>query len=201
LGLAVIELCELPLFRQETRVPITFHGNWKIDAERSKVWDYKSGRYAPDEVGEELIRIQIDGDIQNYEVLLGDQPTIRMGYTCRYDDSEWVSYTVREILGVTEENSDGMLADFVNRTKSRVTSFRVGAVYGLVRSVYVDERTHYRLSKGLGGAAEYVMLRRLAEDGQSYVATVLGVDGIVTRVRQFVRIADDLMITRDEPGR
>jgi hypothetical protein len=177
------------------RVPITFHGNWKIDAERSKVWDYKNGRYAPDEVGEELIRIQIDGVIQHYEVLLGDRPTIRMGYSCRYDDPEWVSYAVREILGVSDESADGMVAEFVRRTKSRVTNYTLGAVYGLVRAVYVDERTHYRLSKNVGGEAEYAMLRRLAEDGQSYVATVLGVDGTVTRVRRFVRIPDDMNVS------
>jgi hypothetical protein len=171
---------------------ITFHGNWKIDAERSKVWDYKSERYALDEVGEELIQIRIEGDVQNYEVMLGDRPTIRMGYTCRYDDPEWVPYMVREILGVPDESSGRMLDDFVKRTKSRVTNYSVGATYGLVRSVYVDERTHYRLSKSAGGVAEYAMLRRLAEDGQSYVATVLGVDGIVTRVRRFVRVHDDI---------
>ena len=172
-------------------MPITFHGNWKIDATRSKVWDDKSGRYAPDEVGEELIRIRIHGDIQDYEVLLGDEPTIRMGYSCRYDDPAWMPYTVREILGVSEENSDAMVAGFVERTKSRVKDYRVGAVYGLVRSIYVDERTHYRLSKSTGGVAEYVMLRRLAEDGQAYLATVLNADGIVARVRRFVRVPLD----------
>jgi hypothetical protein len=31
------------------------------------------------------------------------------------------------------------------------------------------------------------MLRRMAEDGQSYVATVLDADGVVSRVRRFVR--------------
>jgi len=191
--LRMISIDPLPMFADRRYcVAITFHGNWKIDAARSKVWDDKGGRYAPDEVGEELIRIRIHDHVQDYEVLLGDRPTIRMGYTCRYDDPEWTPYTVREILGVSAENPDGVLADFAERIKSRVRDYRVGTVYGLVRSVYVDERTHYRLSKSTGGVAEYVMLRRLAEDGQSYLATVLNADGIITRVRRFARVPDDI---------
>jgi hypothetical protein len=171
-------------------VTISFNGNWSIDAARSKVWDEHAGQYAPDEVGEEIIRIRIHDNIQDYEVLLGDKPTIRMGYTCRYDDAEWKPYAVREILGVSPENTAAALKEFVRRIKSRVQDYSVGAVYGLVRSIYVDERTHYRLSKSAAGQAEYVMLRRLAEDGRSYVATVLNMNGIITRVRTFVRLPD-----------
>lgn len=167
---------------------VTFEGNWKIDASRSKVWDEKSGQYAADEVGEELIRIRIQNNVQDYEVLLGDNPTVRMGYTCRYDDPKWNPYTVREVLGVSPEKVEEALAAFVERIKSRVKDYRVGTVYGLVRSVYVDERTHYRLSKSANGVAEYSMLRRLAEDGQSYTATVLNVEGTITRVRRFIRV-------------
>src|SRR3546814_12436350 len=100
----------------------SFVGNWKIDVGQSKVWDYGNGCYVPDEIGEELISIRIDGDIQNYEVLLGDRPTIRMGYTSRYDDSEWVPYSVREIIGIPDAGMDG----FIEKTRQRKTSFSVG---------------------------------------------------------------------------
>lgn len=167
-----------------------FDGHWRIDASASLVWDYQAQHYAPDEVGEELIRIRVEGDVQDYEVLLGDRPTIRMGYTSRFDDTDWVPYTVREIIGVGAEDAAREVGEFVQRIKSRITNYTVGAVYGLVRTVYVDERTHYRMSKSAAGVAEYSMLRRLAQDGQSYVATVLGVDGVITRVRRFVRTGD-----------
>ena len=167
----------------------TFEGSWKIDAARSKVWDYARGCYADDEVGDERIRIRLDGDVQDYEVLLGDDPTIRMGYTSRYDDPTWVNYTVREVISATGDDSDAAVNGFVVRIKSRVKSYKVGEIYGRVRSVYVDERTHYRVSKAADGAAEYIMMRRLAGDGQSYVASVLAVDGIINRVRTFVRVA------------
>jgi hypothetical protein len=170
----------------------SFQGNWQIDVAQSRIWDYETARYVPDEIGEELIRIRIDDGIQDYEVLLGDHPTIRMGYTSRYDAAEWVPYGVREIRGVPNGRSEQVLTDFVKRTRQRATTFRVGAIYGLVRTAYVDERTHYRFSKDADGLAEYVMMRRLAEDGQSFVSTVLRVDGTVSIVRRFVRMSDDM---------
>ncbi|MDB5714003.1 MAG: hypothetical protein JWO15_1400 [Sphingomonadales bacterium] len=167
----------------------SFDGEWRIDAERSKVWDYETGQYLVDEVGEEIIRIRTDGDIQDYEVLLGDRPTIRMGYTNRFDDKAWVDYTVREVIGVGEGQEESEIRAFIERTKSHVKDFSIGASYGLVRSVYVDERTHYRLSKSpKDGSAEYIMLRRLDENGEAYTATVMRTDGIVSRIRRFIRI-------------
>jgi hypothetical protein len=66
--------------------------------------------------------------------------------------------------------------------------FVVGKPYALVRTVYVDERTHYRIGKSEDGTPQNVMLRRMAEDGRSYVATVLDAEGIIHRVRTFVRV-------------
>jgi hypothetical protein len=162
----------------------SFAGTWKIDTGASNVWDPQSRAYVPDEVGEEIITIRLDGDVQDYEVLYGSGPTIRMGYTSRYDDPAWVTYEVREVLGLSGEAS---LEAFRKRVKA-TDSFTPGTDYGLVRTVYVDERTHYRLCKDSAtGEARYSMLRRLSEDGQSYVATVLRADGIINRTRRFVR--------------
>jgi hypothetical protein len=166
---------------------LSFAGTWKIDAGASTVWDPRSQAYVPDEVGEEIITIRIDGDVQEYEVLYGGGPTIRMGYTSRYDDPEWVTYEVREILGLSA--GEASLEAFRQRVKA-TDSFAPGTDYGLVRTVYVDERTHYRLCKdSTTGEARYCMLRRLSEDGNSYFATVLRADGIINRTRHFVRTA------------
>ncbi len=166
-----------------------FDGDWRIDTKESKAWDNASAAYVPDEVGDELISIRTEDDIQTYEVLLGDRPTIRMGYSSRLDAVEWVPYAVREIRGIgPDENEAEMVAAFVKRIRSRITDYRVGMVYGLVRVVWVDDRTHYRVSKNVDGAAEYIMLRRLAEDGQSYLASVLRSDGVISLIRRFVRV-------------
>ncbi|MDB5819383.1 MAG: hypothetical protein JWQ11_3023 [Rhizobacter sp.] len=168
-----------------------FDGTWAIDLAASRVWDDKLGRHVEDAVGQEAITITTRDNVQDYEVLYGDSPRIRMGYTARFDDPRWVSYSVREIAS-TASDVQADLASFKQRIKAsegdRERFFEVGKSYGLVRLVYVDERTHYRVFKSpVDGKAQVMMLRRLAEDGQSYVATVLDVEGIVYRIRKFVR--------------
>ncbi|HVV10468.1 hypothetical protein [Amycolatopsis sp.] len=164
---------------------VTFDGTWQIDTGKSRVWDPDQEKYIADEVGDEIITIRTEGDVQDYEVLLGVDPTVRMGYTTRFDDREWARYEVREVIGRGDEAA---MAGFRQRTMSNAR-FTVGTSYGLVRSVYVDERTHYRICKDEeSGEAQYVMLRRLAEDGQSYGAYVLRANGLLGRERHFVRL-------------
>lgn len=170
-----------------------FNGTWTIDLENSTVWDAATGRHVRDEVGQEVITIRIEDGVQDYEVLYGDGPTFRMGYTSRYDDPTWVPYLVREITNIPEQGLQESIESFRQRIHAtggnNYRQFEVGKPYGLVRTVYSDERTHYRLAKDPAtGLALYVMPRRLAEDGQSYVATILNYDGIVSRVRRFVRL-------------
>jgi hypothetical protein len=168
-----------------------FNGTWKIDIARSRKWDAATGVYVPDEVGEEIITLRIENGVQDYEVLYGNDPVIRMGYTSRYDDPQWVPYAVREIITRPGQDQAQAVAAFRQRIGategSNARSFQVGKPYGLVRTVYVDPRTHYRISKAEDGSPQNVMLRRMAEDGRSYVASVLDVNGIVHRVRTFVR--------------
>ena len=75
-----------------------FNGTWEIDLDQSLVWDDDAKKHVKDEVGQEIITLRITGDVQDYEVLYGNGPQIRMGYTARYDDTEWVSYAVREVI-------------------------------------------------------------------------------------------------------
>ncbi|MBS0638356.1 MAG: hypothetical protein U1E70_05920 [Acetobacteraceae bacterium] len=168
-----------------------FNGTWKIDLARSSKWDAATGTYVPDEVGEEIITLRIEDGVQDYEVLYGNDPVIRMGYTSRYDSPEWVPYAVREIIGRPGESQADAVAKFRARIGAtegpNARNFEVGRPYGLVRTVYVDERTHYRIGKAEDGSPQNVMLRRMAPDGQSYVATVLDAEGVVHRIRTFVR--------------
>ena len=112
-----------------------------------------------------------------------------MGYTSQYDAPEWVPYAVREIISDPQRNQ--AVAEFRQRIGAtegpNARNFQVGKAYSLVRTVYVDEWTHYRIAKAENGTPQNVMLRRMAEDGRSYVATVLDAEGIVHRVRTFVR--------------
>ena len=170
-----------------------FNGTWAIDLDSSTVWDDKLGRHVKDEVGQEIITLRQSEGVQDYEVLYGDEPQIRMGYTARFDDREWVSYSVREIISSTA-NAEADISEFKRRIKAsggeRERQFEVGKSYGIVRLVYVDERTHYRISKNpQDGMAQSILLRRMADDGQSYLTHVLDVHGIIYRVRKFVRVS------------
>jgi len=168
-----------------------FNGTWTIDLEQSRVWDDASKTHVRDDVGQEIITLRITGDIQDYEVLYGDRPQVRMGYTARYDDPQWVSYAVREVISDAAD-VEQEVRDFKQRIKAaegdRERSFVVGTSYGLIRLVSVDAHTHYRVSKSpKDGAAQSIMLRRMARDERSYLATVLDVHGIAYRIRRFVR--------------
>lgn len=169
---------------------VLFNGRWKIDLDQSVVWDDAAKKHVRDEVGQEFITLGIKGNIQDYEVLLGDRPQIRMGYTAQYDDSQWVSYAVREVIS-DAANVEQEISDFKRRIKAPGTldrSYVVGTSYTLIRLISVDDYTHYRVSKSpKTGAAQTIMLRRMARDEQSYLATVLDVDGVVFRIRRFVR--------------
>jgi hypothetical protein len=101
-------------------------------------------------------------------------------------------YTVTTPLSAwADQDKAKAVAEFRDRIGANeganARNFQVGKPYALVRTVYVDERTHYRIGKAEDGTPQNVMLRRMAEDGQSYVATVLDAEGVVHRVRTFVR--------------
>ena len=168
-----------------------YNGTWKIDLARSTKWDAATGTHVADAVGEEIITLRIENGVQDHEVLYGDDPVIRMGYTSRYDDPVWTPYTVREIRAGHGRDPAAAAAAFRDRIGANqgpnARRFEAGKAYALIRTVFVDERTHYRIAKAEDGAPQNVMLRRMAGDGQSYAATVLDAEGIVARIRTFVR--------------
>jgi hypothetical protein len=167
-----------------------FHGLWDLDGAASVVWNSDSRSYVPDEVGRETIRLDIADGVQDYEVLYGDDPTIRMGYTARYDDVEWAPYVVREIIESAAGSGESVAA-FRRRIKADQGEgqrrFELGANYGNVRIVSVDDRTHYRISRNDDHSPQSCLLRRLAADGSSFTASLMDAEGIVFRTRVFHR--------------
>lgn len=169
-----------------------FQGTWAIDLGESLVWDDNLKKHVPDEIGEELITITVEDGVQDYEVLYGDRPKIRMGYTAPYDGAEWVPYTVREIISSSADTA-GEVEEFKKRIKAsggeRERRFEIGKPYGLVRVICLDERTQYRISRDyIDGRAQNSVLRRMAKDGKSMISTVVDVEGLVYRIRKFVRV-------------
>ena len=169
-----------------------FNGTWKIDIRNASKWDTVTRTYIPDAVGEEIITIRVEDGVQEYEVLYGDDPVIRMGYTAHFDAAEWVPYSVREIICAPGVDQATAVAAFRRRIgadeASNARNFQAGKPYGLVRLVHIDERTHYRISKTEDGRPQNVLLRRLAEDGKSYMTSLLDAEGVVSRIRPFLRV-------------
>ena len=170
-----------------------FNGTWKIDLANARKWDTATRTYIPDAVGEEIITIRVEDGVQTYEVLYGNDPVIRMGYTARFDAPEWVPYSVREIITTPGVDQAAAVSAFRERIganeASNTRNFQVGRPYGLVRLVYVDQRTHYRIGKAEDGSPQNVLLRRLAEDERSYMTSLLDAEGVVSRIRPFIRVA------------
>jgi hypothetical protein len=169
-----------------------FDGRWRIIPEESKVWNYASSAFEPDEVGEEIITIHTRDGVQDYEVLYGDDPVVRMGYRARFNDSEWQPYLVREVAPKGGAEVAASIAALRDRIKAITgplrREFEVGKPYGIVRLISGDERTHYRLSRDTNSnEILHIMLRRLDADGRRYTAHVVDVNGIVNRVRTFRR--------------
>jgi hypothetical protein len=92
-----------------------FDGTWKIDIANAKKWSTAAKAYIADEVGEEIITISVENGVQNYEVLYGDDPVIRMGYTAPFDVAEWAPYSVREIITKPGVDRHKAVAEFRQR--------------------------------------------------------------------------------------
>jgi hypothetical protein len=172
-----------------------FSGVWRIDVPGSSVWDEDSQAYVDDEVGEELIRIANHDGVQDYEVLYGDSPTIRIGYSSRYDSPEWVRYEIREIIAAAHTPVEEQVAEFkarVHATGIHDRNLVVGECYGEVRMISVDERNEYRLARSpKDGTPQSMILRAMEPDGDAYLASIMGPEGVVFRIRRFVRVASD----------
>jgi hypothetical protein len=144
-----------------------FNGTWKINNERSQ-------HHTVDAPTHEVITFEIDGDLERYRVeyQVPGSPRMTLGYTTTYNDGNWVPYVLLA--------ADGEL--------SGVPGFgdvKVGDPVGMVTSLKVDERTRYRVARTVGGDAQYILQRRLADDGRSYDSTMLGIDGTIPLVRVF----------------
>ena len=73
--------------------------------------------------------------------------------------------------------NDGKFHPFIDQTTGKAGSE--------IMMIKVDDRTWLRVGRSLDGKAGGVMMRRIADDGTSYAATMLNTDGKVVYVRVF----------------
>ena len=136
-----------------------FNGTWRLNIEKAKEL---SGGTSP---VHEIITFRIgDDEVQHYQVEIQgseDEPLRRGWYDSKYNEAKFVPYN-----GTVYPEDAGME----------------------VMTVKVDERTHYRIARTRKGEARYVMMRRLAEDGQSYISAGLRIDGTPGLYRWMERV-------------
>ena len=127
--------------------PDPFNGTWTLNIEKTKEL---SGGSSP---VHKVISFKIDDDgVQHYQVEIQsseDAPCGKGGTTRSTTEDTFVPYN--------------------------------GTVYGdpgmEVMTVKVDDRTHYRIARTREGEARYVMMRRLSDDGTSYISAGITTDG------------------------
>ena len=127
--------------------PDPFNGTWTLNIEKTKEL---SGGSSP---VHEVISFKIGDDgVQHYQVEIQRSEDVRMQkgwYDSKYNEDTFVPYN--------------------------------GTVYGEpgmeVMTVKVDDRTHYRIARTRDGEARYVMMRRLSDDGTSYISAGITTDG------------------------
>ncbi len=132
----------------------------------------------------QLLEIRTDGDVMDYRIRIDitDDLTTYMKYTCRFGDEEWAPYTVYHIDG--DPNHEMLKPSDILKGGTRL-----GEPVAFIKQVYVDPRTQYRITKNPDGSAQYVMLRRLSEDRQRNVGTVLTAEGEAEIAKHFIRDA------------
>lgn len=134
-----------------------FEGTWVLNPGLSWQFRGEQNKY-------EIIRISVEDGVQTYRVRsMGARTNVdsHSGYSVGYNDDEWVHYQ-NYIPGNFRDQE--------------------------LLTVKVDDRTHYRIARTRStGEALYILMRRMAEDHQSYAATLLNVDGEITLIRVFER--------------
>lgn len=161
-----------------------FNGYWKIDLDRSRVWDTSSDAWVPDPVGREEIWIETDGDTHRYENVLRLNPSYRLGYTVRYGDNSWTPYMVLE----TVDDAESRAPNAATSGDTRRIELKVGEPLSLVSLVRIDASFHYRISKNLDGTPGYVLQRRIEDGGRTFTSTVFTADGKLTLIKVFNRV-------------
>lgn len=161
-----------------------FDGTWVMNREKSTNWDKKLQCHVPEPLLAQTVVVRTEGDVQYNELHVQhtEDSSARLAFTCRFDDGEnWVPYVVVETSGERPEPADELIAGFKPHRE-------VGQPFEECIQVRVDERTHYQFTRAPGGGdAYYVRMRRMLDDGDSYIAVVLDTDGVPSVVKAFER--------------
>lgn len=160
-----------------------FEGVWEMDTTKSKIWNYETNEWVPEPWVSQTITMQHFGNVMAYWHKNEAAPGIfsYMGYQCAYNQAEWVPYILDRVEGDLS-TPEGQ------KTWVEIHKYQAGKAVGLVKQIYIDERSHYRLSLDMDGVMNYTMLRRLSIDGQMMVSHVYDPEGQPMIQKHFIKI-------------
>jgi hypothetical protein len=159
-----------------------FDGVWRMLREDSMVRDPVTGEWVPEVIEEQVVDIRHEGPVVDCRVRIHHAAdlVLYLKYTCRYDADEWVPYVVHHIDGDPNHES-------LRPNNFRTVQARVGEPIAYLKQIYVDPRTHYRITRHPDGAAQYSLMSRLSEDGERMVAVVHAVESEAAIVKHVIR--------------
>ena len=159
-----------------------FEGVWEMDTTKSKIWDYDAGKWIPEPWLSQTITMQHFGNVMAY--WHKNEPAADifsyMGYQCAYNQADWVPYVLDRVEGDLS-TPEGQ------KTWVEIHGYKMGKAVGMVKQIYIDPRSHYRLSLDMDGAMNYTMLRRLSADGKTMVSHVYDPEGHPMIRKHFIK--------------
>jgi hypothetical protein len=162
--------------------PSGFDGVWRMDLSQSQVRDPSTGEWQPEWLRGQINEIRHEGATQHFrlQVQVAVDLVVFKAFTATLGAPGWAPYDVVHIDGDPHHERlgpGGLLKG----------GMRSGEPAAWVKLLYVDPRTQYRVNRNPDGSAQYLLLRRLSEDGQRLTGTVLTPDGEAIIAKAFVR--------------
>jgi hypothetical protein len=159
-----------------------FAGMWYMDRAASRWWDRAAEKWVTEPLLAQTLRTQYDGETFESWCSVMPAPGVvhHLHYRVKFDDEEWAPYTC---VGV--ESPDGKGGSEPNEVLK--SGIRLGEPIAYLKQVWVDSRTQYRVCRNPDGSPQYVMMRRLSEDGSTNTGTCVGPDGIPFVSKVFTR--------------
>jgi hypothetical protein len=157
-----------------------FNGDWYMDREASRWLDRATNQWIPEPLAAQTLKTIVTDDVFQGLCSVSPAPGVvhHLKYQVKFDDQEWAPYTCIALEGQEEVAPNVLLKNGI----------RVGQPMAYLKQIWVDKRTQYRVCRNIDGSPQYVMMRRLSEDGQTNVGTCVDPDGVTFVSKVFTRV-------------
>lgn len=167
--------------------PTAFDGAWRLIKDDSTILDEQSGEHVQETLIDQWIEMRTTDGVMKCatHVQIAPDLTIHEEFEVKLNDDKWVPYTLVRVDGDPDHPSlrpsDGRLLK---------SGLQIGEPSAWVKLTYIDERTTVRTTKNVDGSAQYVLVNRLAEDGNRISGYLMTPDGKLVINKHMIRESD-----------